>query len=473
MSNTEFTEYAKSRCKRTSSFFTALTLMAVDAIAIMLSVGTSFFIINAIDHSLINFRSFYSYGIYLPLILIVFHAAKLYPGIMMAPAQEIKNIGICLFFCMLGIAFSIMIDDDHHDAITVALILAAPIGTLLVPGAREFARRQFSRSKNWGVAAVVYGSADNARPVIDRLLNRPDFGYKPLAIITKHKSAIETYRGVPVFSAESGIEATIHRIGIKVAITCDSEYDIAGIMASYRYTIKIPRRNDAESMFHEPRDFGGIIGFATTNFLTKRHSLLIKRALDIGIILFFSPLILPVCAVLAVLVKCTSKGPVLYGHKRIGKNGRPFKCWKFRSMVVDADKMLEKILAENPAMRAEWEKDYKFEHDPRVTKIGAILRKTSLDEIPQLWNIFVGEMSFAGPRPVTKPELDRYGDKVGYILQVQPGLSGMWQISGRSDTGYEERISLDMYYIQNWSIWLDFWIMQKTVWVVLKGKGAY
>ena len=112
-------------------------------------------------------------------------------------------------------------------------------------------------------------------------------------------------------------------------------------------------------------------------------------------------------------------------------------------------------------------------NDNRITAIGKILRKTSLDEIPQLWNILMGEMSFAGPRPVTQPELERYGDKVNYILQVQPGLSGMWQISGRSDTGYEERINLDMYYIQNWSIWLDFWIMQKTVWVVLKGRGAY
>lgn len=142
-------------------------------------------------------------------------------------------------------------------------------------------------------------------------------------------------------------------------------------------------------------------------------------------------------------------------------------------MVVDADKQLEKILAESPEMRAEWEKDRKFTNDPRVTKVGKILRKTSLDEIPQFFNILIGEMSFVGPRPVTRPELAKYGSKADFILLAQPGLSGMWQISGRSDTGYEERITLDSYYIQNWSVWLDIWIIIKTVFVVLKGKGAY
>ena len=142
-------------------------------------------------------------------------------------------------------------------------------------------------------------------------------------------------------------------------------------------------------------------------------------------------------------------------------------------MVTDADKQLEKILAENPEMRAEWEKDRKLTNDPRITKIGRFLRKTSIDEIPQFFNILTGEMSFIGPRPVTEPELSKYGDKSHLILSVQPGLSGMWQISGRSDTGYEDRIVLDSYYIQNWSIWLDLWIIIKTIHVVLKGKGAY
>ncbi len=189
--------------------------------------------------------------------------------------------------------------------------------------------------------------------------------------------------------------------------------------------------------------------------------------------MLFSPILIPVFLFLMLLTKLTSRGPIFYGHKRVGKNGKEFKCWKFRSMCIDADKKLDEILANNPEMRAEWEKDRKFQNDPRVTKFGKFLRKTSLDELPQLINILLGQMSFVGPRPVTEPELDRYGEYKDFVLSVTPGLSGMWQTSGRSDTEYEERIALDLYYIQNWSIWLDIWILIKTVYVVIKGRGAY
>ena len=177
--------------------------------------------------------------------------------------------------------------------------------------------------------------------------------------------------------------------------------------------------------------------------------------------------------ILSILVKITSKGPVFYGHKRVGKNGKEIKCWKFRSMYNNSQEMLEKILATDPIRKAEWEKDRKFVDDPRVTNFGKFLRKTSLDELPQLFNILIGQMSFVGPRPVTKSEIEKYGESANFVLSVTPGLSGMWQISGRSDTGYEERINLDTYYIQNWSVWLDIWIIIKTVWVVIRGKGAY
>ena len=142
-------------------------------------------------------------------------------------------------------------------------------------------------------------------------------------------------------------------------------------------------------------------------------------------------------------------------------------------MCTNSQEILEQILATDPIRRAEWEKDRKFLDDPRVTKFGKLLRKTSLDELPQIFNILKGDMSLVGPRPVTEPELIKYGKYQDYVLSVLPGLSGMWQISGRSDTGYEERISFDSYYIQNWSIWLDIWILLKTIWVVISGKGAY
>jgi len=165
--------------------------------------------------------------------------------------------------------------------------------------------------------------------------------------------------------------------------------------------------------------------------------------------------------------------PVIYGHERIGTGGRPFRCYKFRTMVPDADKVLNDLLRNDLKAAAEWEKDFKLKNDPRITSIGRWLRKTSLDELPQLWNVVKGEMSLVGPRPIVREELARYGEYAGYYLQSKPGITGVWQVSGRSDTTYEERVGMDAWYARNWSLWYDFVILAKTVDVLVRGKGAY
>lgn len=278
---------------------------------------------------------------------------------------------------------------------------------------------------------------------------------------------------IPVITDSSEVLEEIKKLKIKVAILCDYAGDRKKIFNYYRYTIYVTQAKDTITTSLQLKDIGGILGFSSTHNLTRKINLVIKRFIDISIIVISSPVVIPVMIFLSLCVKLSSKGPVFYGHKRVGKNGKEIKCWKFRSMYKDSQKMLEEILLTNPEMKKEWEENRKFVNDPRVTKFGKFLRKTSLDELPQLFNILIGNMSFVGPRPVTKDELEKYGENANYILTVTPGLSGMWQISGRSDTGYEERINLDSYYIQNWSIWLDMWIIIKTIWVVLRGKGAY
>jgi undecaprenyl-phosphate galactose phosphotransferase len=176
--------------------------------------------------------------------------------------------------------------------------------------------------------------------------------------------------------------------------------------------------------------------------------------------------------VLAALVK-RDGGPAFFGHTRIGQNGQPFKCYKFRSMVVNSQEVLAELLASSSDARAEWERDFKLKDDPRVSRIGDILRKTSLDELPQLWNVIKGEMSLVGPRPVVKAELERYGEDVSYYLEAKPGVTGLWQVSGRNDVDYETRVYLDAWYVKNWSLWTDISILFKTVGVVLGRDGAY
>lgn len=199
-----------------------------------------------------------------------------------------------------------------------------------------------------------------------------------------------------------------------------------------------------------------------------------KRAFDIFFSLFAFSFGFPLFILVAFLVWISSRTFVIYGHERIGRGGKPFRCYKFRTMYPDADLRLQQLLEENPKLKAEWEKTHKLRNDPRITPIGRFLRKTSLDELPQFWNILKGDLSVVGPRPVVKAELQKYfGRKAPFILSVRPGLTGLWQVSGRSDTSYEKRILLDEEYIRKQSFTLDLKLIAKTIPAMLFSKGAY
>lgn len=208
------------------------------------------------------------------------------------------------------------------------------------------------------------------------------------------------------------------------------------------------------------------------NNLAKRSSRILKRTMDIFGSLAIITALSPVLLILYCLIK-KDGGNAIYGHPRIGRNGKEFKCLKFRSMVVNSKEVLEHLLATDPEAKAEWNKDFKLRNDPRITKVGAFIRKTSLDELPQLFNVLKGEMSLVGPRPIIKDELERYEEDVDYYLMAKPGMTGLWQVSGRNDVDYETRVYFDSWYVKNWSLWNDIAILFKTVNVVLKRDGAY
>lgn len=199
----------------------------------------------------------------------------------------------------------------------------------------------------------------------------------------------------------------------------------------------------------------------------------LTRFMDIALIIFALPFIIPVFLILGALIALESDGGVFYSQVRIGKDGRRFKAYKFRTMIKDADRLLQSYLDNDPALKAEWEANQKLKNDPRVTRIGSVLRKYSLDELPQLWNIFIGDMGLVGPRPIVDAEVIKYARSFELYKQVRPGLTGLWQVSGRSDTSYERRVELDKYYLLNWSLKLDIQILFRTVLVVVNKKGAY
>jgi lipopolysaccharide/colanic/teichoic acid biosynthesis glycosyltransferase len=180
----------------------------------------------------------------------------------------------------------------------------------------------------------------------------------------------------------------------------------------------------------------------------------------------------PLLLLVALLVWLEDRGPVVFAHYRIGRNGRPFRCYKFRTMVCNADMVLRELLARDESLREEWERDQKLEHDPRITRIGNFLRRTSLDELPQLYNIFRGEMAFVGPRPIVVQELNRYGPWKRHYLSVPPGLTGLWQVSGRNDVSYDQRVALDRDYVEQHSWLLDALIVARTFKVIALRHGA-
>jgi Undecaprenyl-phosphate galactose phosphotransferase WbaP len=454
-------------------------------LGVMLSVGWGFFWVRIFyfifpDYGGINFKSFVTYWPYVLVFIIVFQILSLYPGISLAPAEELRRFCIGSFMAHGGIIMSRYIEHHDWDSITAALIISFVFSTIILLIARSITHWLLHVTRLRGVPAVIYGSGGTGKMVVDSLLRSSRTGYIPALILDDDPGGANEYREVPIIHDTSIGSEIVSRYKIKMAMVAMPDLDNKGLkhimntsVSAFRYSSYIPDFVSATNIWMSVRDFGGILGLATSNKLKMAWNLWIKRFMDLAIVIFGGILILPFLLVLALLVKLSSPGPVLYGHKRLGINGKYFTAYKFRSMVMDADERLQKLFESDPEIKKEWEKNHKIQNDPRVTAIGKFLRRTSMDEFPQLINILKGEMSLVGPRPIVDEEVDRYGEDFGWIFSVKPGLTGMWQVSGRSQTDYATRVLYDTYYLRSWSVWLDIWILFMTFGVVIRGKGAY
>ena len=241
-----------------------------------------------------------------------------------------------------------------------------------------------------------------------------------------------------------------------------------------RNLIVLPSQFLLPSLWSSTRECAGVLGVHLSDHLRSPLARALKRSIDlIGSVL--SLLIAgPLMIIFVILIKRQSPGPAFYGHSRIGHNGKQFKAWKLRTMVPDADKILDHHLEQDPELRRQWFEDQKLKNDPRIIPgIGEFLRQTSLDELPQLFNVLKGDMSLVGPRPIVTSEIAKYGEMYPQYLRVVPGITGLWQVSGRNDTSYEQRVRLDSYYVCNWSVWLDAYIAVRTIRTLVLREGAY
>ncbi|MCQ8322570.1 undecaprenyl-phosphate galactose phosphotransferase WbaP [Klebsiella pneumoniae] len=353
---------------------------------------------------------------------------------------------------------------------------------LLVPFSRILTKYLLNKLGYWQRDTWIIGSGNNAIEAYKAIISEQNLGLKIIGFIASEGGvrAGETINGIKVISNDiDWLRGEDKKTQFIVAVEShQSEMRNSWLrnfmIQGFRYVSVIPTlrgmpldSTDMSFIFsHE------VMIFRVQQNLAKLSSRTLKRLFDIiasiAIIILLSPVLLYICR----QVK-KDGGPAIYGHERIGKDGKPFKCLKFRSMVTNSKDVLNELLQNDPEAKREWDTTFKLKNDPRITKIGAVLRRTSLDELPQLFNVLKGEMSLVGPRPIITAELERYNEEVDYYLLSKPGMTGLWQVSGRSDVDYETRVYLDAWYVKNWSMWNDIAILFKIVGVVLKKDGAY
>jgi len=405
----------------------------------------------------------------------------LYPSLPLSPAAELRKLTVTTSLVWAGlIVLTFMLKEG--ETISRGIVIGSWISTLImVPGIRAVLRMLFSGRSWWGYPVVVIGRRQFAARLVRMLRRRSIVGLKPAVVLdlSELKESSSSLAGVPRLVKSDRIEALAKEHHIPVCLVPMSEigHSISDstmnrLTRVFPKVIVVPEIAAFSSLWVAAVDLGGTLGIEVRNRLLHKGRRIMKRMLDFAVIMMMMPVFLPLVAIIALLVKLDSPGPALFKQHRIGHFGNPFRIYKFRSMHVDAGERLEQLLAEHPELREEWEANQKLQNDPRITRIGGWLRKTSLDELPQVFNVMFGQMSLIGPRPIVEEEIERYGESFSLFSQVRPGITGLWQVSGRSHLSYEERVALDTYYVRNWSVWLDLYILSRTGLAVLLGKGA-
>ena len=354
----------------------------------------------------------------------LYHGNLLYPAAPVSPVDELRRLVVSAIITHIGvIAYLALAYQTTEHYSRAVIVLSGLFTAALAQTVRDVARAVLFRLGAGQIPVVLAGTGESAHRVAAALAD----------------DAYTGFRVVRVFDGDNGdIVQESRRLGVRILVACQDEREFRQQMAGFA------------SWFSQ---------------------MALESYWKAGTVMAFVSL-LPFFVLVPILVKLTSRGPVFYRQNRLGKNGVPIRVWKFRSMYADADERLQKILDEDPARKAEWEANFKLENDPRVTPLGRFLRKTSIDEFPQLFNVFAGDMALVGPRPIVEKEVSLYGAAYSTFASVEPGITGLWQASGRSDTDYARRVALDTYYVLNWSPWLDLWIMKKTLGAVLFMRGA-
>jgi len=412
--------------------------------------------------------------------VIAFALVGLYPPVAVGPADELRRSTLVITLVYLVLAAAIFLSKGGPLFSRGAFVIAWAFSVVVVPTARGLLRKALCGRPWWGASVVVLGSGPAAEAVVRSIRSHPELGMKPFAVLSDEATTEASIDGVPILGKQQLAPVLGRDLHVPYAIVTMADQPPGRLLAAierygkiFPHLIVVPELFGQSLMWMSTRDLGGVPGLEVQQRLLLSGPRLRKRLFDLVLLVPLGLIAAALTLLIAVAIRTTSRGPVFYAQTRIGQGGRRFRAWKFRSMAMDADAVLASHLARDPALKLEWERDHKLRKDPRVTRVGRVLRRTSLDELPQLWNVVRGEMSLIGPRPIVQAEVERYLDRFHLYGKIKPGMTGLWQVSGRNDTTYDERIGYDAYYARNWSVWLDLHILARTAWVVAFGRGAY
>jgi Undecaprenyl-phosphate galactose phosphotransferase WbaP len=405
----------------------------------------------------------------------------LYPGYGLGRVEELRRQTFALFTTLAIIsvfAFASNID----ESLSRILLFAWALGLLLLaPVARHCAKVAMRSLKLWGKPVVVLGAQNAGARVLKDLQQQWQLGYRVIAVFDNRMAPREgSLSGVPyggtladavALGREHRVDTVIFAMPHTRREQLATFVDLAKL--NFKHVVIIPNLAGITNSAVVARDLAGTFGVEIEYNLLDPWSQRLKRVLDLAATLVGGIFVIPLIVMLALLVRLDSRGPIFYSDKRMGRDGELFSCIKFRTMVPDAEGLLHELLAEDEEAREEYLKYHKLRHDPRVTRVGRFLRKTSLDELPQLWNVLRGEMSLVGPRPYLPRESADIGSTQGEILRVRPGITGPWQVAGRSRSSFNERVEMDISYVSDWSVWLDLVLLFRTASCLLLDRGAY
>ena len=403
-------------------------------------------------------------------------ALRLTPGWGVSAVEVIRRMVLLSLIVTAFLSFVLFLTHTADVASRVALLSTCIVALPLVGLARSLAKAILIRRHRWGIPVVLYGWGSVLEHVANVLQQEAGMGYQPVGVFDDAVPRGTHIAGLPVLGP---IQESTPRAPCAILAATDLPREqvtrlIEGPLAAYRQVIIVPDLLDAPSLWVRPREFIGIIGLEISNNLLKSSDRILKRSLELTFILLLAPVWLPLLALLSFLVWAEDRGSPFYVQVRIGYQGRRIRTFKLRSMVRNAEEVLCRRLAEDAQLRAEWEAHCKLKNDPRITWIGRLLRRTSLDELPQLFNVLAGDMALVGPRPLPPYHEEKLPHRIREIRQrVRPGITGLWQVSGRSDAGNAGLERWDLYYVRNWSIWLDIVILVRTFRAVLRAEGAY